>query len=142
MNMNTIEFSYNWNSKLNCKYFTTLRLSNRLAVGEWVLVYEKNKCLGLHKVEDKKQLAVKNLNPWICGIDTGYTVEETKRILERMYPGKIFEETVIYWYLIRKPTKEEQSQIEQREKQKQGNLLEGENKAAPDSSQENEVLQP
>jgi hypothetical protein len=140
--MNTIEFSYNWNNKLNCKYFTTLRLSNRLTVGEWVLVYEKNKCMGLHKVEDKKQLSVKSLNPWICGIDTGYTVEETKRILEKMYPGKITDETTIYWHLLRKPTKEEQAQFENLEKQKQGNLLESAGTEPPDSSHKNEVLQP
>lgn len=70
--MKQLDFSHNWNNKLNCTYFTTLRLSGRFVVGEWVYVFLKGNGLGLHQIADKKELTLPKLNPWICGIDTGY----------------------------------------------------------------------
>ncbi|MEZ4925554.1 MAG: hypothetical protein R3A50_04710 [Saprospiraceae bacterium] len=121
--MNSLTFSYNWNNKLNCSYFTTLRLSGRFQVGEWVLVYDKNKNLGRHRIEDKKRIKIKQLNSWICGLDSGYTVAETIRVLERMYPNQIKPETEIYLYLVRKPVKEEQKQFEQEEAGRQTSIV-------------------
>lgn len=103
----TLDFSYNWNHKLDCDYFTTLRLSDRFQVGEWLLCFLKNASKGRGLVVDKKRLTVGQLNPWVCGLDTGYTVEETKAILKRMHPGKIDDLATIYLYLLRKESKKE-----------------------------------
>ena len=105
--LRTLEFSYNWNQKLCCDYFTTLRLSGRFEVGEWVLLFLKNAAYGRGIVVGRKVLTVGQLNAWVCGIDTGYTIEETKAILSRMHPGKITDTTTIYLYLIRKESKKE-----------------------------------
>ncbi len=101
--MNTIEFSYNWNKKLDCDYFTTLRLSDRFSIGEEVIITLK----GIYKsraiIVDKKETKLHKLNSFICGLDTGYNEEQTKAIIQKMYP-KVFDwsSQKIYLYLIRK----------------------------------------
>lgn len=89
-----ISFSQNWNLKLNCKYFTTIRKQNpkKYAVGEeyhimlrtgpgWVTDF------GHAVAVDIKQIQWSDLNNYICGLDTGYSVDETKDIFRRMYKG-------------------------------------------------------
>lgn len=113
---NSLEFSFNWNNKLDCKYFTTLRLSGRFEVGNWVDIWLKHIYKGRGVVVDKRQLKVSQLNQFICGLDTGYSVQETIGILSKMYPEKIALNTSIYLYLIRYETdieKKERQQAEQ-----------------------------
>lgn len=110
--MNTIEFSHNWNNKLDCTYFTTLRLSDRFQPCEWLIVMFKNAIKGRAVVLDKKALKISSLNGWICGLDTGYGTPETIKILEKMYPGKINDNTTIYLYLLRYESKTERSNRE------------------------------
>jgi len=80
-----LNFSYNWNKKLDCKMFTTLRLSNRFSVGDKVFVTLKNieHCNAICR--GKKKLFMKDINEFIAGIDTGYSVEECQDILKKMY---------------------------------------------------------
>ena len=121
--MNTLDFSYNWNGKLTCQFFTTLRLSGRLNVGEWLLINLKSKVMGRALVIDKKMIKVGNLTTWICGIDTGYSIDETKAILKRMYPNKINDDTVIYYYLLRYETTKELNDRENVDKSAQKELF-------------------
>lgn len=117
-----LEFSHNWNKKLDCDYFTTLRLSNRFQVGEWVAVYEKKRFRGPHLILEKRGMKISQLNPWICGLDTGYTVPETVEILKRMYPGQIEESTEIFLYLLRKQTKAELKELTSQAKAQQASF--------------------
>ena len=110
--INSLDFSFNWNNKLDCTFFTTLRLSGRFNVGEWVQVLLKSAHKGRAVVVEKKQLRVSDLNAFICGLDTGYSVPETKQILSKMYPGKITESTTIYLYLCRYEMKAEKQKRE------------------------------
>lgn len=91
-----IQFSNNWNGKLSeSMAFTTLRLYNpeRYAVGNvhqvilkksdgWVTNY------GWARIIDSKKIFGADLNNFICLLDTGYGVEDTRKILSRMYSGK------------------------------------------------------
>ena len=104
----TIDFSYNWNNKLNSMYFTTLRLYNpvKYAVGKRHHVRLKTKdgwitCYGYAVIQDVRKVLGSELNDFIS-LDTGYSLEETKNILSKMYKGKNIDNTlfslVLYKY--------------------------------------------
>ena len=90
-----IKFQTNWNKKLGCDYFTTLRLANpaKYKPGNQhkVMLLEKGtwRDYGLAEVTGVRILRIHQLNEFICGLDTGYTVDETKNILYTMYKDKV-----------------------------------------------------
>lgn len=84
--MNKLNFSYNWNNKLGCKCFTTIRIQNtKYKIGSIHEVFHKKERLGIAEVVALRELRIRDLNEFVCRIDTGYSLEETKKILRRMY---------------------------------------------------------
>lgn len=88
-----LKFSNNWNNKLDCLCFTTIRLwqPERLFTGQKVHVFlaDKDKWIdkGTGIIIDVKSLRMEQINTFIANIDTGYDVENTKKIIARMYPN-------------------------------------------------------
>lgn len=90
--METIDFSYNWNNKLAGRFFTTLRLNNpKYQIGKTFQVRLKGNDLCLAQVVDFKILMLKDINSYIAGLDTGYTVPVCKDVIRKMYPTKNWE---------------------------------------------------
>lgn len=90
--METIDFSYNWNNKLNGRFFTTLRLNNpKYQIGKTFQVRLKGHDLCIAQVVDFKILMLKDINSYIAGLDTGYTVPLCKEVIRKMYPTKNWE---------------------------------------------------
>lgn len=93
--METTKFQYNWNKKLGCDCFTTLRLTNpekyRVGSRHKIMLYERGtwRDYGFATVQDRRVLRINQLNTFICLIDTGYGVDETKDILYKMYKDKV-----------------------------------------------------
>ena len=87
MNIETIRFSYNWNGKLNNKAFTTLRIHNpgKYTIGKTYNIELNGEFKGQAVLREKRVLQVKQLNDFICYLDTGYNQFETLNILRRMY---------------------------------------------------------
>jgi hypothetical protein len=83
----TISFSYNWNGKLNNKAFTTLRIHNprKYIVGKTYCIELSRKQKGKAVLNAKRVLKISQLNEFICFLDTGYSREETLKIIKRMY---------------------------------------------------------
>lgn len=100
--MEKINFSYNWNNKLDCKYFTTLRLTKKYNINDKIEISLKNKTICKGTIIDKKAFGYNKINNFIAGIDTGYSVQETKDILKRMYKNVDLESKLFYLYLIKK----------------------------------------
>jgi hypothetical protein len=92
-----LDFNRNWNNKLFCDLFTTIRLSNeKYQVGKKFqtrLVHNsKNRPPDvLQKVEiiDIKPLLLSQISDWIAYLDTGHNAEYTREILKRMYSHKV-----------------------------------------------------
>jgi len=89
MNPQTINFSTNWNNKLDCKCFTTIRLKNEKK-------YQHNKVYGIYinkkpvkkaEIIDIKTIFFNQINEYIAMLDTGYSAHEAKEILKKMYPN-------------------------------------------------------
>jgi hypothetical protein len=80
-----IDFSYNWNEKLNCKAFTTIRLSDRFEIGDHLNVLLKKELRLNARVVNKHYFTLDKLSDTIAYLDTGYSKEETIDILQKMY---------------------------------------------------------
>lgn len=80
-----LDFSYNWNGKLFGRFFTTLRVSRRYQVGETYDVYLNGTKLYQVHVNDIRDIKIEKLNEWVARLDTGYSLKETRQILDRMY---------------------------------------------------------
>ena len=105
--MNELNFSYNWNNKLDCKCFSTLRLSNRFNVGDNVTIKLNDKFHSFGQVVFKKRFLRSQINDAIAYLDTGYDSKECIKILDRMYKNKgvNWNEQHVSWYLIKKNDK-------------------------------------
>jgi len=85
-----IDFSQNWNNKLNCKCFTTLRLkSEKYKIGNVYEITLKGGTMFFAKIIAIKTLKIHQINDFIAAIDTGYSVEEMKRLIKTMYKNKV-----------------------------------------------------
>ena len=93
-NYGIIEFSQNWNNKLNSTSFTTLRLSNisKYKVGKCFNVFLKSSkpddFLFHVKIVDVKTVYYSSINNYISHLDSGYPPETLKNILFKMYSQK------------------------------------------------------
>lgn len=81
--MEKLTFSTNWNSKLECNCFTTIRLYNiakHFQGNQFEIFLQKkfkSKALVLGTVITK----LDKLSDYVCYLDTGYNKEQTKEIL-------------------------------------------------------------
>ena len=89
--MKTINFTYNWNNKLDCKAFTTFRLRNpaKYKIGESYQILLKGKVVGTATIVQILPLTLDKVNEWIARLDTGYSLPEFKKLVETMYKNKV-----------------------------------------------------
>lgn len=101
--MDIIKFSTNWNNKLDCKCFTTIRLmSKKYAISNVYDIELKNVLHSRAQIVNICYTILDNLNDFNCYLDTGYSVEETKNIFKKMYPAIDFTVTNLAIILLKK----------------------------------------
>lgn len=90
--METISFSFNWNNKLECNAFTTIRIYSERKHVQGALFHVKLKGVdkGIIRLEEVKPFHLANLNSFIAYLDTGYSVENCTQIIHKMYPDVDF----------------------------------------------------
>lgn len=110
----TIKFSHNWNNKLDCHAFTTIRLYNstKHVPGKKYTVILKDKQIGTATIKAVTPFLVSALNSYVTYLDTGYSVEECTAILHKMYPSVDFTTTRFALILLVKAEKKEPVQKE------------------------------
>lgn len=103
-----VKFSYNWNKKLDCHAFTTIRLYNSAKhyKGQSVRILLKDEVLGEGMIHEMVVFYLNALNPFMSFIDTGYSLEEARSIILKMYPKVDFTQTRLVMMLIVKNKKE------------------------------------
>lgn len=85
-----LDFSYNWNNKLDNKCFSTIRIFNKKYSIESIFdVYLKDNFLYTAKVKFEKSFFMDQLNEPMSLLDTGYSKNETLDILRKMYKNRI-----------------------------------------------------
>lgn len=89
--MQDIKFTQNWNNKLQCNYFTTIRSFNpskyQLYTKFNVLLKRGNNWekIGTVEVVNIRNLRAIDLQANECYCDTGYNKEQTLNIFQKMY---------------------------------------------------------
>jgi ABC-type multidrug transport system ATPase subunit len=90
-----LEFSSNWNNKLFCTCFTTIRASSKYQTPEPVEVFLNGK-----KLYDAQLLRWERryaYSEYESHLDTSYTARDTHDIINKMY-GKILKDSYYYLY--------------------------------------------
>ena len=98
-----ISFSCNWNNKLDCKAFTTIRLHQptKYIVGQSYEIHLKAPfCVA--EIVSIKQFKLSQMNEFMAMIDTGYSVQETIEIIKKMYPKIDYENQLFDFILLQK----------------------------------------
>lgn len=115
--MERLNFSHNWNKKLDCDCFSTIRLWNpaKHFEGKEVEVYDNSTTPGRYKGRAVyaivSEFTLNQLKPAAAMLDTGYSIEETRNILRTMYHKKVDNvETARFAYIILKKVKQEPKQ--------------------------------
>jgi len=91
-----IAFSYNWNNKLSCNCFTTIRLMNKkYIVGETYQIVLKKKAIKIAEVVEIRNFKLSSLNEFIARLDTGYSKSDCEQIIRSMYRNIDFEQTML-----------------------------------------------
>lgn len=115
--MERLKFSHNWNKKLDCDCFSTIRLWNpeKHFEGKEVEVYDNSvnpprfKGRAIYAIVSEFKL--NQLKPAAAMLDTGYTLAETLNILRTMYYKKVQNvETQSFAYIILRKYKSEPKQ--------------------------------
>lgn len=102
--MEKLEFSTNWNNKLDCKCFTTIRIYNpaKHFRGNQFEVFLQKKFRTKAFVIGTILTKLEQLSDYVCYLDTGYSKEETTAIFRKMYPHIDFKTQKICILLLQK----------------------------------------
>lgn len=100
--MENLIFSSNFNNKLNCKAFTTIRMYNKKIhwAGNVLNVVYNGIVIKQVTIWDVKILKLDKLNDWICFLDTGYNKIETTEMLYNMWKNYNFTENTELAYML------------------------------------------
>lgn len=108
--MQTINFNYNYNNKLDCRMYTTMRLSSqKFSPGALVNVTLNRIPHHTAKVVSLREFRISQLTELIAGLDTGYSLTETKNLLYKMYPGVDWQTQPLYLILLEKHEPKQQT---------------------------------
>lgn len=97
--METLTFSYNWNHKLDCNYFSTIRVdSAKFKVGiNWrIVLHGKRPREFQAELVKVTRVSPKQINSTMIMLDTGYDFENGMQVLKRMYKDKFDSLTFAY----------------------------------------------
>jgi hypothetical protein len=116
-----LNFSTNWNKKLDCDIFSTIRIWNqdKHFQGKEVDIYDNSikpaRYKGRAKYEIVSEFKLSQLKASAAMLDTGYTLSETINILRTMYYKKVpdIEKQSFAYIILRKiKTVEKQNTLE------------------------------
>ena len=86
-----LNFSENWNHKLDCTAFTTIRIeSAKYQIGQFKAIKLKGKLYKSHLYQIKaiKRFKLSSINDYMAYVDTGYNAQTCRNIIEKMYNNK------------------------------------------------------
>lgn len=103
MNPTTLPFSQNWNNKLGCLCFSTIRLYNlrKYDVGKRLDIVLNRKLLGTATVQQVKSMYLHQITPGMAMLDTGMSLGETRGLISKMYPNKDWTQQRLMWVLLK-----------------------------------------
>lgn len=84
-----IPFVHNWNGKLYCDFFTTIRLkSSKYVKGQAYEITIRKEPAFDCVIVDMKELKLNEISEWIARLDTGLSAKECRELFIKMYSNK------------------------------------------------------
>lgn len=115
--MERLYFSTNWNRKLDCEVFSTIRRWKPAVhyAGREVEIWDRStspaKLRGRGRYELVSEIKLHQLKPAAAMLDTGYSLPETLNIIRNMYRDKVPDlERASFAYIIIRKVKVEHKQ--------------------------------
>jgi hypothetical protein len=100
----TIKFNQNWNEKLNCRAFTTIRApAEGHQVGNNYRVLLKGQKLGVAEVKSIRQFRLHELTDGCALLDTGYLADQAISLVRQLnyrYINKQGNEAYFNWLVL------------------------------------------
>lgn len=85
--LKSVEFSKNWNNKLKCPYFTTIRkYTAKYKIGEAYNIFLSGRFLYEAVLKSMRYVVLDEMDSFTAYCDTGYSPAETTAMLKKMYP--------------------------------------------------------
>ena len=98
--MAALKFSKNWNNKLACDRFTTIRLKE-LILYETVDVFLEEDKIYTAQIIQKHKVKLGEISEFIASIDVGMSAAKLKEILKRMYKKEnVNDNSIFYLYML------------------------------------------
>lgn len=109
--MRTINFTSNFNNKLDCQCFITIRSDyyNDIKVGSICQIALNKNVLYNAQLLAVKPFKLGSLNEFVSCLDTGYSVAETIAMIRKMYNNKITLNDTMYLLLFARVPSESQA---------------------------------
>ncbi|MGV8094491.1 MAG: hypothetical protein AB2L24_21770 [Mangrovibacterium sp.] len=103
--MDSIKFKKNWNNKLNCDFFTSIRMAGpKYKEGNILnLLLQKggiNQQLGHVRVYSARPLRIHQITEFMARLDSGLSVDELKNELYYMYKETVPDINQAHFFLI------------------------------------------
>ena len=108
-------FDQNFNNKLSCNVFTTLRLTTQYQINDTVKISLQNKFLAYVEVIDKLTFtSISEVPPVIFTVDTGLEYDKAIPFFKSLYAHVLvdFETQPVYLYVLRHKKMPEQASID------------------------------
>ncbi len=88
--MKNVKFNKNWNNKLYCMSFSTVRLSSstKFKEGEIYRIWENDISKGTATLMCINEFLLANISPAMCLLDTNYEKDEYTKMFKKMYQKK------------------------------------------------------
>ena len=87
--MDTLNFNTNWNNKLGCNYYTTIRLHSKTRFeGQKLKVVLKNEFLHDAQIIKIENCVLSQIGDRTAYLDTGYNRDGFCNIIQTMYKNK------------------------------------------------------
>ncbi len=102
--MDTIKFSNQWNGKLKCKVFTTIRLKSfKYQIGKTFRIELNGEYIGKATIKGMRILQLNKINEFISLLDAGLEPPQMVNMLKTMYKNKVPNiDTAEFYYILLK----------------------------------------
>lgn len=120
-NLPKIDFSANWNNKLLCQIFPTMRLANpdKYVVGRIYNCFLGKDFIGRVELVKINQFKLQSISDEVAFVDTGKSASYLRTLLQNFYPRANWHTQKLYWLWFKHLDNEKTREniIEQRQKQ-------------------------
>ncbi len=111
--MREINFSENWNNKLNCTAFTTIRKAREkyYQLNHSYQINLNRKRIGKARLIKIRIITLHTVNEYVSRLDTGLSTDEFRKLMIELYPDTDWDNQLLYLLLFVNESKPNQTEL-------------------------------